>query len=319
MDRIRSVAGLARWFWRIDRPLTITAAIMLLVLAGSIVGLVVDSRMITGMPAWMKPAKFAVSIAAYTLTLAWTFSYLPTWRKTRRILGWTTAGTLVLEIVVIVAQVIRGTTSHFNVGTPLDLTLWSAMGAAIVVQTIASLAVAAALWRQRFDDRVMGWALRLGLTIAIFGASVGGLMTSPTRAQIAEARTSHRMTVAGAHTVGAPDGGPGLPGTGWSVEHGDLRVPHFLGLHAFQALPILALLLRRVRIPEVAAVRLMITIAISYATLGGILIWQALRGQSVTDPDLTTVTVLGIWALVASFAVWLVSNKRHAIHASVAY
>ena len=69
-------------------------------------------------------------------------------------------------------------------------------------------------------------------------------MTRPTAAQLDEARATGRMAIAGAHTVGAPDGGPGLPGTGWSVEHGDLRIPHFVGLHAMQILPLLALALR---------------------------------------------------------------------------
>ena len=113
------------------------------------------------------------------------------------------------------------------------------------MQTASSVAVTVALWRQPFADRAFGWALRLGMVIAILGASTGGLMTRPTAAQLADARAGHRMTVFGAHTVGAADGGPGLPGTGWNLRHGDLRVPHFVGLHAMQMLPLIALLLVR--------------------------------------------------------------------------
>ena len=99
-----------------------------------------------------------------------------------------------------------------------DAVIFAVMGLAIVVQTLSTVAVAVALWRHRFADPALGWALRFGMTITIVGAMTGGLMTQPTRQQLDAARAGERMTIAGAHTVGAPDGGPGLPGTGWSTR-----------------------------------------------------------------------------------------------------
>ena len=167
------------------------------------------------------------------------------------------------------------------------------MGLAIVVQTFAAVAVAVALWRQNFSDRATGWALRLGMTITIIGAMSGGLMTRPTAAQLEAARAGHRMTIAGAHTVGAPDGGPGLPVTGWSRDHGDLRVAHFLGLHALQILPLLTFVLARRGWNEARRVRVTLAAAASYIALFGLLMWQALRGQSITRPDELTLTMIG--------------------------
>ena len=288
-----------------DKPLTFTGLLMLAVLAVALVGLAVDPRIVTGVPAWLKPAKFAVSIAIYSFTLAWAFTFIPAWVKTRRIVGRMTASALILEMVIIGLQAARGTTSHFNVSTLFDGVLWTTMGVAIVIQTLTSLAVAVALWRQPFADRALGWALRLGMTITIAGAFSGGLMAQPTRAQVAGARAGQRMTVSGAHTVGAPDGGPGVPGTGWSREHGDLRVAHFVGLHALQALPLVALGLARKRLAERARVRLTVTAAMSYVALFGILLWQALRGQSVLAPDILTLAVLGTWAAATAAAAGL--------------
>jgi hypothetical protein len=287
---------------------------MLVLLAGAAVGLAIDPRIITGAPAWLKPAKFAASIAIYTLTLVWIFTYLPEWVKARRWIGRITAGTLLLEMAIIGLQAWRGTTSHFNVATPLDLILWVLMGSAIVVQTLASIAVAVVLWRQTFQDRALGWALRLGLSISILGASGAGFMTRPTEAQLAEARAGHRMTVAGAHTVGAPDGGPGLPGTGWSREHGDLRVPHFFGLHAMQAIPLIALALRR----RAARFPLTLIAAAGYTALFAILLAQALRGQPLSQPDATTAAALVAWALstVVSAGIVIMGTRTKGLEVS---
>jgi len=286
--------------WRTNAPLTITGLLMLPALAIAIAGLMIDPRIITGAPAWLKPAKFAVSIALYVFTLAWALTLIPEWRRTARVVGWTTAITMVLELAIIGLQAYRGTTSHFNFRTPLDGVLFTIMGTAIVVQTLTSIAVAIAFWRQRFEDPAMGWALRLGIIITIVGALSGGLMTRPTDAQVAAARAGQGMPVIGAHTVGAPDGGPGLPGTGWSTEHGDLRVPHFIGLHALQVLPVMAFLLRRLRLGTDKRVRMTLTAAGSYFALFALLLIQALCGQSVLNPDALTMATFAAWALITA-------------------
>src|SRR5687767_5106446 len=86
--------------WQSDARLTAVGLTMLVLLGLTAVALLLDPREIGGAPAWMKPAKFAASIAIYTLTLAWVFTYLPEWVKTRRIVGWITTVTLILEIVI---------------------------------------------------------------------------------------------------------------------------------------------------------------------------------------------------------------------------
>lgn len=264
--------------WRTSPELIASAALMQIFLVGALVGLAVDPTIIAGAPAWLKPAKFAVSITIYTVTLAWMFTLLPEWRRTRRVIGWATALTMVLEIVIISTQAWRGTTSHFNIATTTDAVFFQMMGGAIVAQTLSTIAVAVALWRHNFDDKPLGWALRLGMIITIVGALTGGLMARPTRAQLEAAREGQRLTVAGAHTVGGPDGGPGLAGTGWSTRHGDLRVPHFVGLHALQALSIVALILVRLGLAAATRERLVILAAASYAAVYVTLLVQALRG-----------------------------------------
>ena len=297
---------------RSSPPLTAVGALMTFVAAASLVGIFVDPRIITGVPAWLKPFKFAVSTAVYSLTLAWIFGWLLDWPRVRRVVGWTTAVVFVLEVAIIDLQAWRGTTSHFNASTPLDRTLFIVMGSAILLQTLVSVAVAVALWRQRFADRSLGWALRLGMTLTILGALTGALMTRPTPAQLERARAGERITTVGAHTVGAEDGGPGVPVIAWSRDHGDLRAPHFIGLHAIQALALIAVGLRRWRRPEAVRVRGVLIAAASYTSLFILLLWEALRGQSIVAPGV--IALASIWAIGTAVAFgWIGFHSRAAL------
>jgi len=79
-------------------------------------------------------------------------------------------------------------------------------------------------------NRAMLIAVRFGLVIFMAGNAIGGYMLAR-----------------GSHTVGAADGGPGLPFTNWSTIAGDLRIAHFIAIHAIQILPLLAWLISELR------------------------------------------------------------------------
>jgi multisubunit Na+/H+ antiporter MnhF subunit len=291
--------------WHTDTPLAATALLMAAALPLTLVGVVLDQRLVAGAAVWLKPAKFAASIAVYCLTLAWVFTHLPDWPTMRRRVGRVSAAVFLIEFGIIAFQAARGVGSHFNVATPLDGVLFSIMGTAIVLQTISSVAVLVALWKQRFADQALAWSLRLGLLITIVAAFSGGLMTRPTTDQLEQARLTGRMTVAGGHTVGAEDGGPALPGVGWSTTHGDLRVAHFVGLHALQLLPLLTVCIRRFTRGPHAATRLTVLAGVSYAGLFLLVLGQALRGQSIVAPDALTFTLLVGWLGTTASAAWL--------------
>ncbi len=114
---------------------------------------------------------------------------------------------------------------------------------------------------------------------------------------------NHALTTAGAHTVGAPDVGPGLAGVGWSTRHGDLRVPHFFGLHGVQIIPFLGWLALRRR-QEHANRNPAFAAAASYLAFIAILSWQALRGQSIVEPDSATLWAMAIWLGATAATVW---------------
>ncbi len=293
--------------WKDSAPLTATSVLMLAALVGSCVGLFLDPRIITGAPAWLKPAKFAVSTAIFSGTIAWLYRHITIWPGFMRAVGWVLSAVLVLEVAIIDVQAARGTTSHFNAATPLDTALFAVMGAAIGFLWLGSVAVLIALFRQKFENPAWGWLLRLGMLTTVLGSAGGGLMLRMTPEQAASLHATHKVQAVGGHTVGAPDGGPGLPGVGWSTQHGDLRVPHFFGLHGLQIIPIIGWLALRRRRDQAASKQIGFAFAIagSYLALVGILTGQALRGQSVIEPDGATLAALALWLVATVVAIFL--------------
>jgi hypothetical protein len=189
-----------------------------------------DQRLILGINAWIKPAKFLISITALLWTLAWFMPETAPDEVKRALVRWTVAGAMLIEIALIGMQAWRGTTSHFNAGSAFDLAVFNIMGAAI---TVSSIAVVLFLWIIRRDTPSSRagylWGIRIGVGLFILASVLPGFL----------------MVANNGHSVPGPDGGPGLPVVNWSVEFGDLRTAHFFGMHAMQALPLLGFLLDR--------------------------------------------------------------------------
>jgi hypothetical protein len=295
-----TLRGAAHW----NRPLMILVSVMGLVGLVALVGIFADSRVLTGVPIWLKPFKFSVSIALYAGTIAWMLSLLP---RRSRIAEWAATvvvATLTAEMVVIVVQVVRGQTSHYNETTPLNAALWQVMGTSIMILFAAHVVIAIAVLRRPLADRAATYAIRLGLGLSLLGMLAAVPMVMP--------RTTSAGEVAGAHSVGVADGGPGLPLVGWSTVGGDLRIGHFVGLHALQALPLLAILLTRFfggRLDVGTRARLLVVAGGAYGVLTVLLTWQALRGQPLLRPDALTLAALTVLVAVTATAATLVVRR----------
>lgn len=234
-------------------------------------GLLFDTRQVNGVNTWLKPLKFALSVGIYLLTVALLLPLVdvPEWR--RKLLAFGIPFLIGGAFALIVVQGARGRQSHFNVTTPLDGAIFGGMGLLILGNTIL-LAVLAfdSFASPRQLPSAFLWGIRLGLLSALIGSVQGYAMIQ-------------RM----AHTVGAPDGGPGLALLNFSTIAGDLRIAHAIALHGLQLLPLAGWWLSRQQVPRGA-----LLVTIFFAAILGLtaLTWlQALSGKPllahVQTPD----------------------------------
>lgn len=288
---------------RFHRPLLYLAALMAVTGVMAVIGLIADDRTVTNMPIWAKPLKFSLSIGIYALTMAYLVPLLRKGKKAGWWFGAVIAVMLFIEMIVIVTQVFRGRASHFNEATALDAIMWAIMGASITIMWLANLGVAIFLAWAPIGDRALTRGIRWGMSVGLGGLAVGYLM--------AQQDTSHLDNVAGAHSVGLDDGGPSMPLLGWSTVGGDLRIAHFIGIHAMQVLPLLALWLgsRAARSARLAdeglRSRVVLVASLAYAGLTLLVLWQALREEPLIHPGGVTLTAAGVLVLATGLGLLL--------------
>ena len=170
----------------------------------SIVLFFVDDTIITGINAWIKPMKFAISIILYSWTFAWLLQYLP--NSKQKFISWGIVICMLVENSLIFMQAARGVSSHFNITTAFDGIIFSIMGLFILINTFLILYTIILFFTQKIElETSLLWAWRAGLLFFFLGGISGGIMSGILH-----------------HTIGAVDGGPGLPFLNWSTLAGDI-------------------------------------------------------------------------------------------------
>jgi hypothetical protein len=214
---------------------------------------------------WIKPIKFSMSFSTFasTMSLLLLALQIPAWQL--KLARRTMAASIALEIFSLGAQAWR--ISHSLAGHSfVDSALAQLTNSMVMVNTaiVCWMLVLFCANRVKTDlvDRPMVSAIRYSMVIFLAGNVIGGYMLAR-----------------GSHTVGTADGGPGLPFVNWSVIAGDLRIAHFIAIHAIQIVPLFAYILSQMTpIPAVKHRRLAIAavaIAVSVA-VGGTFIQAAL-------------------------------------------
>lgn len=211
---------------------------------------------VAGVNAWYKPIKFALSIGIYVLTMGWLMHYLPQ-SSSIAFCSKLIVVMLAFEIVYIGLQAGKGQLSHFNVSSPLYSKLYTGMAIAATIVSLVTLYIGILFFQADLAHlpNYYVWAIRLGLLLFVIFSLEGFVMGANL-----------------SHTIGAPDGGKGLPFLNWSRKFGDPRVAHFIGMHALQILPLLAYYVLK-------NTKLTIAVAILYTLLAVYVLVQALQAK----------------------------------------
>lgn len=229
----------------------------------------IDPRVLdSGVNVWVKPAKFFSSVGIFALTAAWFFGYVRPERRNSRLMRATVALLLVsgiFELAWISWQAAHGLESHFNHDTPFYSMMYGMMGlfALLLVGTTLPLAWEIARRPAPATRPDFAAAVTVGLLLTfLLGGMLGGYMSS---------QAGHSVGVEGGRTLLF----------GWNRSGGDLRIAHFLGIHAEQAIPALAVIAAEAGLGQRARWLVIAVGATAYAALTLAIFAQAVAGRAL--------------------------------------
>ena len=210
-----------------EHRLTLYGALLLALVLPMAIAWGLDDRVLRGASVWIKPMKFALSIAVLAFTTAWFVGHLRAAQQRSRAVDrmvWLLIGAGTFELAYITLQAAHGQGSHYNVGDAFHGLMYTLMGIGALALTATQPMLAWQLRRHADPGRPAAYrlAVQLGLVMTfVLGATVGGLLSS----------------------LQPPDGSAGaaVPLLGWALAGGDLRPAHFIGIHAEQFLPLAGL------------------------------------------------------------------------------
>jgi hypothetical protein len=238
---------LSRLGWALLLAVPVFAAFAMFVPAGTV-----------AVNPWIKPIKFSMSFSTFasTVSLLLLALRIQKWQLTlaRRAI----ATSVAFEILSLAAQAWR-TAYHLSGQSLLDTSLAQMTNSMVMVNTaivcwMLALFFANRVRTEQIDGPIVA-AIRYSIIIFLAGNAIGGYMLAR-----------------GSHTVGVADGGPGLPFVNWSVIGGDLRIAHFIAIHAIQIVPLFAYILSQmspilpVKYRRIAAGALAVAVSVGVGT-----------------------------------------------------
>jgi hypothetical protein len=187
--------------------------------------------------------------------MAWYCYYLPNFNI--KLFNWAVIILLGFEIFYIALQASKGQLSHYNISTPVYAALYSMMALAASAVTIYTAYVGLLFFTNTFPDlpNYYLWAIRFGIILFVIFSFEGFAMGS-------------RLN----HSVGALNDNSSWFIIGWSKTVGDLRVAHFIGMHALQVLPVLSFYVFK-------NTKLTLALSLLYGLLALLTLIQALQGK----------------------------------------